>query len=553
MRPSIWIGLFALAIAGLTAGIASTPLMDPDEGRNAEVAREMAEQGDFVVPHLDGLPYLDKPVLFFALAAISIDGLGATEAAARLPALLSTLATLALVIAFGWHVFDRRTGALAGLAMATSPLVIAFARIVIFDSALMLFVSAALFAFYMAWARSRSIWWIAGWAAIGAGALTKGPVALALPIAVNLAYAWCCGERARRIFHPVGLMTFAVIVAPWFFAVTARHPEFPHYAFVRETLERTTTDRMNRTGPIYYFLPLLIGGALPWILLPLSSLRSVLHSIRERRATPRPHLYLWLWIGLPLVLFSLSQSKRPGYILPLMPAVALVSAHALLAWPHARRRAVAVYAGALVLGALVAVFGAAAIASRVPLDALAAAIRAAGPLLGAILAAVALLSLAALRGRRPLALITTMAVAPALIVLSAQGVLHAVGENRSARSLAEAIRKATPSTTRVVAVGVYPASLSYYLGRRIPIATDRGSVLKSNYIAEYAAQLRTHPNTPLRPADWWRQELRQCNTPTVFVIKASREDHRAPLAATLPLLAAGPRYAAYGPCQTGDS
>ena len=104
--------------------------MDPDEGRNAEVAREMAESGDFVVPHLNGLPYLDKPILFFALAAASIRVLGVSELAARMPSLLFCIATAAMIAAFGWHRFGRATGTLAGLALLTSPLVLGFGHVV---------------------------------------------------------------------------------------------------------------------------------------------------------------------------------------------------------------------------------------------------------------------------------------------------------------------------------------------------------------------------------------------------------------------------------------
>ena len=544
---AVWIVLWLLALAALARDVGTTPLMDPDEGRNAEVAREMAQRGDFVVPHLNGLPYLDKPILFFALAALSIRGLGATELAVRLPALLSTYASVALVVAFGLQIFGRRKAALAGLVLATSPLVVGFARVVIFDSTLMLCASASLFAFYRAWERDGAGWWVAGWAAAGLGVLTKGPIGVALPLLVNLAYAWSCGERARRILHPLGLLVFALVVAPWFFAVAARHPEFPHYAFVRETFERTTTNRMNRTGPPYYFLPLLLGGALPWALVPLSALPAWMRIWRERRGAGRAHAYLLLWIAVPLLFFSLSQSKRPGYILPVFPAVALLCAHASLEWPAARRRAAWMAATLALLGALVVALGMGTISSRIAVPELAAALRAAAPVVCAIFLAAALASAAALRLGSPLALIAGMALVPASIALSANGVLSVMGNYRSERALAETIRAAVPHEIRVVGVGVYPASLAYYLAAEIPVASARGREFKSNYIAEYESVLRERPDSPLRPVDWWREQLRSCSTPTVFVIKKNSQD-RADLEARLTLLAEGPHYAAFGPC-----
>lgn len=128
--------------------LGTVPLFDSDEGRNAEVAREMALTNDYVMPRLNGLPYLDKPIVYFAAEAAVMEVLGPTELAARLPAYLFTLATAALIF---W--FARRVGAepyIASIIFLTTPLVIAFARTVIFDSALMFFVTAALVAFYEA-------------------------------------------------------------------------------------------------------------------------------------------------------------------------------------------------------------------------------------------------------------------------------------------------------------------------------------------------------------------------------------------------------------------
>lgn len=548
----IWIGLWALALFAMAHGIGSIPLIDPDEGRNAEVAREMAERGDFVVPHLDGLPYLDKPVFFFAAAALAIDALGATELAARLPALVATWAATALVVAFGWHLFGRRTAALAGLALATSPLVLAFARIVIFDSALMLWVSASCIAFYLAWQRD-GVWWIAAWAAAGLAALTKGPVGLALPLLLNLVYAWTCGERARRVFHPLGLLAFVLVVAPWFFAVTARHPEFPHYAFVRETLERATTDRMQRTGPLYYFVPLLIGGAFPWLLVPLIGARRFAAAWRARGEAGRPLVYLMLWVALPLVLFSLSQSKRPGYILPVFPAVALLSAHAFFAWRGARRRAAWIYLALVVCAGIALAAAVGPVSARIDVPVIAEAVRSAAPALGAALLVAALTSAAALRLRSPLVLIAGFALLPTLAVVGARPVLDAMGAYRSGRALVESVRAADPAVARIVGIDVYPASLSFYLGSQILVSTARGYELKSNYIAEYAATLRDAPGSPLRAAAWWRSELQDCAEPTIFVIKTSHTHHRAELEARLPLLAETPRYTAFGPCTKGAS
>jgi 4-amino-4-deoxy-L-arabinose transferase-like glycosyltransferase len=154
--------LLVLAALALGWDLGGGRLLDPDEGRNAEVAREMATTHDYLVPHLDGLPYLDKPVLYFAAAAAAMQILGPSELAARLPAYLATLATIALVIWFARRRYGADAGWLAGLALATMPMVLVYARTTIFDSSLSLFTTAAVIAFaedraVLAWPRSALV------------------------------------------------------------------------------------------------------------------------------------------------------------------------------------------------------------------------------------------------------------------------------------------------------------------------------------------------------------------------------------------------------------
>ena len=167
--------LLAAALA-LGFDLGGYPLFDPDEGRNAEVAREMAATNDYVLPHLDGLPYVDKPIVYFAAAAVAIEALGPTETAARLPAYLFTLATLIVVAWFGSRRWGPDAGWLAALALATMPLVLAYARTTIMDSALAFCTTLAILAFW----DNRPV---LAWAAIGLGSITKGPIAMLIPLA----------------------------------------------------------------------------------------------------------------------------------------------------------------------------------------------------------------------------------------------------------------------------------------------------------------------------------------------------------------------------------
>jgi len=545
----VWAALFALALIALAIGTGTTALMDPDEGRNAEVAREMAERGDFVVPHLNGLPYLDKPIFFFATAAVAVKALGPTEFAVRLPALAFTIATVALLAGFAYRLFGRDVALLAGLALATAPLVLAYARIVIFDAVLLFWVTASCVAFQIAWSRDRRLIWVVGWAAAGVATLTKGPVGLVLPLLVNVSYALVCRERLRRLFDPLGLLAFIIVVAPWFVAVSLRHPEFPHYAFVRETFQRVATDRMARGGPLWYFVPLLVGGALPWALLPLFDARRLPAAWRERSDAGRARLYIQLWVAVPFLFFSLSQSKRAGYILPVFPALALLCALHFHEAPSARRRVGWLTASLSAAAGLVLLVASGPIAGLIRnAPGLADALRSSGPWLGLCLAATAALTAWASVRRSRVALIAGLALVPIVSVIGARGVLEALGENRSARSLAAEIRAVTPGTLRVIGVEAVPHSLAFYLRAPILVSTATAGALRSNYIFDYAAKLRDAPGSTLRPLEWWRGQLRDCPSPTVFVVRSNRKEYREDLSARLPLLTETRRFAAYGPC-----
>src|SRR5204862_4987553 len=142
---------------GLAIDLGGFPLLDPDEGRNAEVAREMALTNDYVMPRLDALPYLDKPIVYFAAEAAAMEVLGPTETAARLPAYLFTLATAAFVWWFARRIWTASEATIAAIVTLATPLTVAFSRTVIFDSALARFVTVAMGCFYLA-IEERAVW-----------------------------------------------------------------------------------------------------------------------------------------------------------------------------------------------------------------------------------------------------------------------------------------------------------------------------------------------------------------------------------------------------------
>jgi len=540
--------LVLAAVLALGFDLGGYPLFDPDEGRNAEVAREMAATNDYLLPHLDGLPYLDKPVVYFAAAAAAMEVLGPTETAARLPAYLFTLATLVVVFWFTAKRWGRDTGWLAALALATMPLVLAYARTTIMDSALAFCTTLAILAF---WDEQP----VLAWAAIGLGAITKGPLAILIPLATLIPYALLTGQRLRRLFPLAGLAAFAVVALPWFLAVSRRIPEFPHYVFVRETFERVTTRGFHRTAPFWYYLPIVPVAAFPWIVPALARLKTWRWAWLARRVNPQAQesIFLGCWILVPLLFFTLNQSKLPQYMLPLMPPFALAAARVLTS--HASELGGGIGAARRPYVWIAAVLGFALASLTLWLPApisLTPAERAAIPptALGIGIALLVSSALVWYAGRaehpRPrLAVLGYALTVMAMPVVSGR-LLAAVGEDRSAATLARVIQNS--NARDVIGISAFPTSLPFYLRRAIPVATATGRELTSTFIADYQERFRADSASPLKPADYWRERLARCGTPTVFVTRAGDTRVRAELDPLLPLLAVEGRYAAYGPC-----
>jgi 4-amino-4-deoxy-L-arabinose transferase-like glycosyltransferase len=191
----------------------------------------------------------------------------------------------------------------------------------------------------------RRNWMLACWAGMALAVLSKGLVGIALPGAVLAIYTVLARDWAiwRRL-HPVaGLLLFFAITAPWFVLVSLRNPEFARFFFIHEHLQRFTSDVHRRTGPIYYFIPYLALGLMPWLgLLP----QALWNARRESAAGFQPKILLATWAVFIFVFFSLSGSKLPSYILPIFPALALLIACRL---QQAGRRGVMISAGLLAL------------------------------------------------------------------------------------------------------------------------------------------------------------------------------------------------------------
>jgi 4-amino-4-deoxy-L-arabinose transferase-like glycosyltransferase len=398
------------------------------------------------------------------------------------------------------------------------------------------------------------------------GVLTKGPVALALPLLVAAPWAaW--RRRSRAVWQPLGVGLFLLLVLPWVVAVEQRQPGFLRYVALTETWARLTSDELGRSEPLWYFAPFLLGGTFPWVVaVAVAGWERVLanrRSARERddgaaARSPRTGggrraavAYLVLWMLLPLLLLSLSQSKRPHYLLPLVPALAL-----LTAWAWTRERAW--QRGVRLAGVLLVLAGGALIALGVvdrdwAADPPSVEIgRRTAVWLGSVALGSGALAWLVARGR-VLAVVALSLPLAALPALTAP-LLAEVARVRSGKELAAVLRPHLERGVGILGIETYSPSLALYLDRELPLASENGEALRSNYVvwALRAGRLRTAPT--LLPRAAWREALGDCPTPTLFLLETRDRALRAELeAAGLPVVFDGLLLDVLGPCQAAGA
>ena len=311
------------------AGLGNAPLIDPDEGRYAEIPREMLVSGDFITPTLNYVKYFEKPPLLYWVNAASMLLLGKNELAARLPSALAGLFTTLLVYMAGRRLYNRRTGLIAATILGTSAGFLIQSRIIITDMLLTMFLSLALFSFIMA-ARpgnsSQRTWYHLFFAGCAFAVLTKGLIGILIPGMILFWYLIFSRDWSllNQIPWISGIILFMAISFPWFIAVSRENPEFLNFFFIHEHFNRFTSKVHGRYQPFWYFVPVIAAVLFPWCTSIPSSLISGWKRWRLNRE--RSDLFLVLWAVLPFLFFSLSSSKLAPYMLPVCPPIALLIA-----------------------------------------------------------------------------------------------------------------------------------------------------------------------------------------------------------------------------------
>ena len=321
--------LVILSFLTFFLGLGRQAITDADEGFYAEAAREMAESGDWLAPHFNYADRWQKPVLYYWLTAGTYAIAGVSEGAARFWSALSGLGLVLLTWAAARKITgDDQTAWLAGAIVATCYGYFAMARMALPDLPLALCITLCI------WCVLQERWLLAGCAA-GLGFLMKGPVALVVPAIVILPIWWRegrLGSRAARTFtvRELGLaaLVFALVGLPWYAAMTFTHgTAYLESFFVGDNLERFATDRFNEPRGVWFYVPIVLGGMLPWsmymVVLPWRPLIDVL---RRRRPLTDGEWRLLTWALVPLLFFTASIGKQPRYILPVLPPLAILLA-----------------------------------------------------------------------------------------------------------------------------------------------------------------------------------------------------------------------------------
>jgi 4-amino-4-deoxy-L-arabinose transferase-like glycosyltransferase len=490
------------------AGLGSRPLGEPDEGRYAEVAREMFASGNWLTPKLDGFNFFDKPALQYWATSIFYTVFGVHEWTARLWVALTGM--LAIAVA-GWaakRLYGARTGWTTVLVLGSGLLFMAGGHINTIDMGVAAFLGVGICLFLVSQfdpsaepLRTRLN--LLGWASLALAVLSKGLIGVVLPAAAL--FVFMLWERdwsiLRRMTMGWGLLLLLVITAPWFVAISLRHADFFDYFFIREHFSRFLTSVDGRDQPWWFFPVVVALGLFPWtVFLPFS--RSSWRTVHDGASASR---FLLCWVGVVVVFFSISHSKLPFYILPVFPALAILLAKSISQLPMKalvwRFMAVALLAAVVVVAVLLQPAGSGYFARHTDMH---------GVLLklalgfGVLTAAASLGGLMIVFWRRALAAVGLLGFASLFVWQMLFANLGSVANDLSAAPAAKLMQPYLQADTEVFTVHAYLRGLSFYLQRLVTVVDDSpdditpGRLSRPDgyvpHIADFEARWRAAPS-----------------------------------------------------------
>lgn len=490
-RALLWSLLIGFILVSLFV-LGVRTLVPPDEGRYAEMAREMFATGDWITTRLNGIKYFEKPPLQTWMNALTFTVFGVGEWQARLWTGLCGILGVLLTGYAGMRVYGRRVGLYAALVLGSSFYWIACSQINSLDMGLSGMMTVALCALLIAQRDNATPseqrhWMLVCWAGMALAVLSKGLIGLVLPGGVLIFYTLASRDWAiwTRLHIGKGVLLFLAIAAPWFVLVGLKNPEQPHFFFIHEHFDRFLLKEHKREAAPWIFIALLAAGCVPWLGVLLQSFaQSVKRTPGVVREQFRPSILALVWIVFIIAFFTKSSSKLPGYILPVFPAVALLIAHHLESATRRSRllnSALMVVLGATLLGIVPFMTRLAKRGGEVIMYqqyqpwVVAAGIVA---LTGGILAV-----LYARRGQNDLGVLALAIAGFGATQLMLTGFEPIAIERAGVRLLPAMQAELTPRTT-VYSVGIYEQSLTFYLQRPVVLV---------NYLDEFEFGLKQQP------------------------------------------------------------
>ena len=533
--PHRWLAwlLLVVCLTSLFCQLGTAGLFEPDEGRNAEKAREILLLNDWVTPHEDFFPVLDKPMFFYWLIAISYKAFGVNEWAARLTSVLAALGCFVLVYRFARIRWGPWEALWSGLILISSVEFFILSRVVIFDTSLTFCITLALYSFYEAAhageTMRRRIYCVLMYGALAGGTLIKGLVGLLIPGLIIFFYLLIANRWSilRSLYLIPGALLFLSLVSPWYLLAEARNPGFLRYYLWDEHFGRFATASFDREQPWYFFLAVLAVGFLPWsMLLPSVIKRSWSKSLDDTK------IFLLSWSIVPLILFSLSSSKLAHYILPIFPALSILTATTLTGMFQKRgsnvKRPLAFVWVLQSLNILYLVLGLiwpAILPGQVRDSLTSIPWSIAGY---AIICLVILIALcwgkAAKLWQSQSNVFAVHALGAFFFLILLTQIMVAISRERSAQEIARAVAAQADAATQVVLYDTYLTGMPFYLRAQRPVwvvthANKKKTVLGNFYVATNRAWPDTRWGKALFDLDEFRQVWEKKDTPLLIIVK----------------------------------
>jgi 4-amino-4-deoxy-L-arabinose transferase-like glycosyltransferase len=498
------LGLFLFVVVWFGT-IGHRALFQTDEGRYAEIPREMLATGNWLTPRLDGFKYFEKPPLQYWATAASFVLFGEKTWSARLYTALTGLLTLLVLGWTGSRLWNRRVGWLAAAVGASSLYLVLMAHFNTLDMGVTFWMTLNLCSFLVAQSQPANVprrraYMYVSWVASALAVMSKGLIGVVFPGCVLLLYVFIRRDYAllRRLHYYGGLALFALFGVPWFFWVTVRNPEFFHYFFIYQHFDRYLDGVAHRPGPLWYFLPILLLGVLPWV----REATRVLVSGWRRRLRPGAvgvdaEFLLWLYAVFIFVFFSLSSSKLPSYILPVMPALALLIGHEL-AGTHPSRLLVAgaVTAGIALLGMVATPLWIATIRPAEVAQVYARVEPWLFVIFGCLLLAAAAAGWLKRHGAGTVTLVMVLAAGWFIAISLINWSTQALDPIYSTRALARSLKPWNQPGRPFYIVGNYQQSLPFYLRRTLILVAWRGEIGYGIGLAQKAGHLNDRRFVP---------------------------------------------------------